>query len=855
MKYIRLYLKGFKPLIYGGTKQIELVDMSQIVILSGENGKGKSSILRELTPYPACRTDYEKHGLKVIEIQHRNSYYVLTSDFSKTNGAHSFKKDDVELNISGTTEVQTDLVNQYFDGFTPIVEKLTSGQCKFSQLSRPERNKVIMATYPSPMLFVLEKYKTLMSKIRGCNSSIKELNERKLKIKESYIDDSTLKHHNDLKKLMNEAMSALDQDIFMIEQLIKPYREHELFDYKSDVEPSQFVYHCKILMNRITLVYQECIKQNMDVPNGDKIKTSLEVIKLLVKNLQEKLDDNKERTISIRDEVDKYRNYLSTDREKVIKDCEQMIETQKAIIREHDKEDHIPYVDMEECKKMQEYASTLQEQLQVLQSMNLEHWSEEQTITKIREVHEIEMEIRNLQVQLNNITAEMKKLKFRKQQYTKNPYPESCKTPCPLRNSIENIIKNIDMEFNSNKESGQKIYDRLKLLTKKLDELKKALEDRSPARGIINNLERLIPNKTWGDFVLSNEFLINVLNTNITDIWNRYLRVIKKSESVDKVRKAKDMLVTLEAKLTGLKAENQPVKQIISETLIKKENEMKKLDEERKTLLNQCYLAEVTLQNYDQYKSILDQAVRLYETWQKYKIHQELITDVKFCEEIIIEMQQTKSQISEKLRDLDNIIHEQESLRIRLHEEIEPAIKSLQDRLRKWQAIEKQLSPTKGIPNKLLVRYITEIFTKANQFIRRVWNYDMELICPKVGEDLDFTFPVRINDDGIVKDISICSKGQKEIIDLAIIIGICTYRKYAGMYPLKLDEMTSGLSGEHSAKLFDYLGELFHQSNILQAFIVNHDPVMTTSYQDASYAVLSKDYPLPAACKVITKLN
>ena len=131
----------------------------------------------------------------------------------------------------------------------------------------------------------------------------------------------------------------------------------------------------------------------------------------------------------------------------------------------------------------------------------------------------------------------------------------------------------------------------------------------------------------------------------------------------------------------------------------------------------------------------------------------------------------------------------------------------------------------------------------------------MELICPTVGEDLDFTFPVKINDDGIVKDISICSKGQKEIIDLAIIIGICTYRKYAGMYPLKLDEMTSGLSGEHSARLFDYLGELFHQSNILQAFIVNHDPVMTTSYQDASYAVLSKDYPLPASCKVITKLN
>ena len=39
MKYVRLFLKGFKPLLYGGTHQLELNDMSQIVILSGENGK------------------------------------------------------------------------------------------------------------------------------------------------------------------------------------------------------------------------------------------------------------------------------------------------------------------------------------------------------------------------------------------------------------------------------------------------------------------------------------------------------------------------------------------------------------------------------------------------------------------------------------------------------------------------------------------------------------------------------------------------------------------------------------------------------------------------------------------------
>ena len=224
MKYVRLYLRGYKPLLYGGTKQIELFDMTQIVVLSGENGKGKSSILRELSPYPATRSDYEKNGIKVIEIEHKDDYYVLTSDFSKTS-AHSFKKNDEELNISGTTEVQSDLVNQYFDGFTLLVEKLTSGQCKFSNMIKLERKQVIMATYPSSLLFILEKHKNLMTKIRACNNQLKLVNERKLKLKEAFIADDVLKAHNNMRSLMNEALIALDKDIYMLSQTIKPLEE------------------------------------------------------------------------------------------------------------------------------------------------------------------------------------------------------------------------------------------------------------------------------------------------------------------------------------------------------------------------------------------------------------------------------------------------------------------------------------------------------------------------------------------------------------------------------------------------------------------------------------------------------
>ena len=102
----RFELHLYKPLLHNNIKHLVVDDLTQETILVAPNGFGKSSTMRELTPYPACRTDYEKHGKKIIEIDHDRSYYILTSDFSKAGSPHSFIKDDVELNQSGTTEVQ-----------------------------------------------------------------------------------------------------------------------------------------------------------------------------------------------------------------------------------------------------------------------------------------------------------------------------------------------------------------------------------------------------------------------------------------------------------------------------------------------------------------------------------------------------------------------------------------------------------------------------------------------------------------------------------------------------------------------------------------------------------------------------
>ncbi len=855
MKYIRLFLKGFKPLLYGGTHQLELNDMSQIVILSGENGKGKSSVLRELTPYPATRSDYEKNGLKVIEIQHKNDYYILTSDFSKT-GAHSFIRNNEELNISGTTDVQEDLVQHYFDGFTPLVEKLTSGQCKFSQIGRPERGKIIMATYPSPMLFILEKYKNLMSKIRACNNQLKLMNERKLKLKESFIDDSKLENYNNLRKLMNEALTALDQDILIMTQYIQPIMEMPNYKYDFSYTIDDVLNKCNEIRDKVYKTISCMEDNNIPLPDyAPKIQTLVQLMEVKIEEAKKQLDNYNLRGSDILEEIERYNNYLKTDREQAIKECESMIETQNAIIKEFTIDDDTPVVDIEEAEQMREASSKIQEQLQYLRSLNLVLWSEEEFISKEREYKYLETDMRTLSMDIARLDSDLQKMNYRLNRYTTHPAAEGCVMRCQLRESMDQIIESIKVEIDSTSTSKTNFEKDFNLLKKSADALKKELEDRSPARPIIDRFERLTHNKSWGIFICSGVSFVEAVNTNVSEIWNRYTRIIKKSEAADRVRKAKDMLTVLETKLTGLKTDNQPAKQVISETLIKREAELKKITEQKIALSIKLGSEIQQKDHYEAYYSLYESIELLEEKWNKLREHMELKAIVDFVQDEISRMKDTKAQISERLREFDTIAREQENLRTRLNDEIEPIIKDLNEQLRKWKAVEKVLSPTKGIPNERIVKYINAIFLRANAFIKQVWNYDMELEYLKENEECDYTFKVIINGDGIVKDINTCSKGQKEIIDLAIILAICKYRKYSTVFPIKLDEMSSGLSPEHSSKLFEYLGELFHQSNILQAFIVNHDPVITSSYTDASYAVLSEDYPMPASCNVITKIN
>ena len=180
MRYLSFSIYHFKPLLHQHTEQLDISELPKIVIVQGENGSGKSSLLRELSPLPATKTDYLKDGYKRLELEHQGKRYTIASDFSQTN-YHSFQCEQVELNTGGTAEIQEQLCLQHF-GFTPLLYRLTRLQYRYTELTKSQRKELFLQTYPGSLEFIMDYYKRVSSIRRASQQQLKLMLEREAQL-------------------------------------------------------------------------------------------------------------------------------------------------------------------------------------------------------------------------------------------------------------------------------------------------------------------------------------------------------------------------------------------------------------------------------------------------------------------------------------------------------------------------------------------------------------------------------------------------------------------------------------------------------------------------------------------------
>jgi hypothetical protein len=152
------------------------------------------------------------------------------------------------------------------------------------------------------------------------------------------------------------------------------------------------------------------------------------------------------------------------------------------------------------------------------------------------------------------------------------------------------------------------------------------------------------------------------------------------------------------------------------------------------------------------------------------------------------------------------------------------------------------LSPTDGLIAQGLLGFIRTYVDEMNEFIERVWSYPMTIQACDVQDseslDLDYKFPVKkYTDDDITPDVSKCSRGMKEIINLAFKI---TGMKYLDLLdtPLYLDEFGSAMDNGHRNEVISLIKAFNEQKTFSQMFIVSHDVTQYSSLPNAQVCVI-----------------
>ena len=854
MRLISIELYMYKPFLHHKTTHFKCTDISHVTVVSGENACGKSSLLRAMSPFPPVSTEFEKDGYKIAMYEHNGCYYELSSDFRKPNGAHSFKRDGVELNESGTTDVQYNLVKEHLE-YDDIIDKIVTGKFRICDSGKPERKTLFMSTYPSSLGFVLNYHKNITSALRAIKQNINKLESENISKQQKLIPSDILEDYKREKADLEKGITSFDLDIYTVNKAINSATDNlnkldtELQRYTS----SYFFNKIKKINNR----FIELVKKSKSTEMFKDYAIIMDRINIQKKAIQQSIKEYDSSARNLKEDIDKYNQCLSADAEEMIKEYTKKLQIQNSIIENTKIDEYLPSINDYEFNKLKENYDKIAQALSRDINKNIyPYWSE----TTFKEQ---EQKLNNLKSHKQNVLADIERyrriandLNAKMCMYTKHSWPEDCLRCCNLRQYVGDARDAIKAEYNNVLETIQDLEREAKGVENKIIEQTAMIAERAPFRKIIDELSKFFDTSSWADQLLRGMTFIGMMNKREggrTFIYNNITHLLENAERERTVNEAKNMKQVLETKIENLRLNDAPARQLVRETILKQEVQLNKyireLNEAKSKLLD-LNEKEMYLNSYADIIKELEALQSLYTAWRESSI---LRNDIKFWRKWVDNVASTKLKVQNRITELAKIIKEQEELLIVLNQSTLPKLKILEREKTEYTAIEEQLSPSKGIAHRYIVRYINAVFSLANEFISRVWSYPMQLeYIDEDDESFDYKFRLIINETSFISDINIASSGQKAIINLCVMLAICIFREYGKTYPVILDEVTVNMSLNHQNNLIQFLNELFSQNDLSQIFIVDHCIDVCSSFASiAEMICLSRDFEVGQEWKKI----
>ncbi|UPT53908.1 DNA double-strand break repair Rad50 ATPase [Vibrio phage phiKT1019] len=806
-----LRLKNNTGLLTKGTVSVELSLSDLVNIFMGRNGFGKTSILNECHPLPPDNADYAKGGYKYVKwVVSPQEFYVMESH-TGSSSTHSFKKNGVEeLNTGGTLTVQKELCKEYF-GLTPSLVKYMSGlkvNDLFTTLSTMARKQIIMDMYPNDTRYAVNVHNKIKTELRNCIGAIKnqhhrlaEENQRKEQLMGKSVEDLE-KDIELLDSRIKEAMvlsgalahieapdDSLKQDIHRFIKATKELVVGSVTSIQTQEELEREVLQYKRIMTKLNTavtVRRSKITDLMETLSGVNYVTETpEVLEEQLKNLQ------------------------------VVHDQDRItLEGAKRIVEQTFGEIDESVVDL--ISRAARQLVPVLEQVTLASSpkictLDYRLWEER--------LEEVNAQGRNLKFQVEELRHALKH--FDMTEDIQCPDCEHEFKPGFDIKDVENKRRELDR---LTEQLGRAVKERDKLKARlELDE-----EFYTSVNKVVSTTRYLDDNENTLLCILKDH---KVGYRNAEPLINGIKTAVLYREKRDLLKQHESEIQSLSIRIDTLRRNDisELGRQLTEhESLLASEqNSLRRFNEKLETVEYKLEEMQSRDTKIDLLGALGEHILDSFRATGKYILKQA-------TNNAINDWVPTKDQHMQMLirgRSTESVI-----------ESIEQDIVRLEERREKLQLLQDTICPNKGMIAKLMEDFIKAFVGNMNSIIREVFTTPLYVLpCLNNKGELSYRFPVINSVDGKPsKDVSDCSGGEQDIINLAFRMVLMRYQS-RNRFPLILDEVGVKLDTFHQQRLFDFILNISTSGDISQILMVSHFFSHTSMFKGANVIALNSE--------------
>lgn len=796
MEILEIELEGYKrfPFLKEQSLKLCFPDERKLTLITGINGSGKSSLLSELTPYPANKSDLSKNGYKKITIQHTGKTYVLKNYVAEKESGYSFIVDDIELNTSGLLTMQKSLIESHF-GLSQDMFDILLGKVNFTSLNKQQRKKLISQITHVDVDALIEKYEAIKEDIKLRELEIKQLRQR-IVIEEGKLIDA------DKKAALDEEHGKLIRFIDKLLETRDYLMQYKAVDKVDDNTFISFMTRYKEFVRKHKIVIESYGKADvrMLIENESRLISSLQT---KIEHLYSKLEELHQLKKKIDAVKNSSKEALESERSRISDELENL----KRVMLDS-KIVTIDLVSQQQIETtLHQIYYPIKELMDILpDNPNKELYNKELADKNEQELKALQDKRHILETQLEAHRSEFL--------YLEKKSTEG-HTVCPMchhgwipeydesrHKAIKDLIPKLEQELNE-------IKDKIKSCESYFQDYRNYVGIFSRYRAILQQHPMV---KEFFIALEAKQTLFDnprIVPTLYSETIERELQILRR------YREASDKLKSLEEDLLKIHETSEVDKSSI-DLKIRNEEELLSLYRYEKKL-------------YEDYLADLRNIETILEHHEKIKAKIAHLTDLKKKSNLDQLVQEYISVIDNELRSSKIRLTEIETL-LRDHQYVITIVENCRADLEKKEKelklvslIEKEFNPKTGLISQVISYFINSILVNMNNIISSIWSYDMKIVPYDLENDvLDYSFKVRVEDKLDISDISMVSSGMKEIINLAFKLTIMKLLKLEH-FPLYIDEYGVNLDKEHRAKIHHLIMRLIKSGEYSRVFLINHE--------------------------------